>query len=692
LRRLPAAQDDSEPSQPPQPRPQSKPLQAPPQQQAPLQPQQRPARQSQEIAAPQQPPPNLPPSSVPYVDDRRLDASMSALDPILQRYQPVPTRSLPIAWQKKSRGRVGDASMVKLRATIAAGALGAFAIGTLAFFLLFPVVTGRAIVLYISPTFTPSPTVTLTPSPGFTNTPSLTPRAPERPTTTPAFAAGSIYNRTSTPVYPSLPRSRFADETAGLLALGRYNQAIPTLQVELDAKSTADDEYYNTLYQVVVAYANAGQADTGLTLLREAAANQNPSEPRANENDPRFRAARAYALYANDDFDGALRDATAAFNADNRLTLAALVIARVNVQRNESGVARQILNRGLDEQPGNTVLLVERGSINLASGRIDDALSDANEALFADPLNRQAFVLRTRALIAAANQIDTSEVVERVQAFGRAVLATQEFLLYYPGAVEGWVYLGEAREGEGNISAAIDAYTQAVAGNTNTLPEQQAYLRRGLLLLGEQRFEEARSDFDSALAIRETREAYELRLEAALQLGEYTDALNDVEVLLEAAPDDLGLQVRQLEVLVAARVDQGIDQNEFVNTARFIVDDSFIDVLQGESRAIAQLYRGMLRYYENDFNSALSDLNAAVETLDSAAAHFYRGQALFELQQYDEALRDFEWVVYWSGTYRYEFTEDAESRIETIRADFLPTATPTRTFTATPTPTRTPRQ
>src|SRR4051812_4464085 len=64
-----------------------------------------------------------PTATVPLVDDQRLNASMSQLDPILKRYQPIPTAAMPFEWMKKKRGRVGDSSAMLLRGGIAGGIL-----------------------------------------------------------------------------------------------------------------------------------------------------------------------------------------------------------------------------------------------------------------------------------------------------------------------------------------------------------------------------------------------------------------------------------------------------------------------------------------------------------------------------------------------------------------------------------------
>src|SRR5258708_15933318 len=105
---------------------------------------------------------------------------MSQLDPILARYQPNPSASLPFEWTKKRRGRVGDSSAMLLRVGVIAGA-AVILIAVLAG--LFLVVTnvlqaGPVALAPSTPTVTPRPTPTPTSTPAPTHTP------PPPPTTT----------------------------------------------------------------------------------------------------------------------------------------------------------------------------------------------------------------------------------------------------------------------------------------------------------------------------------------------------------------------------------------------------------------------------------------------------------------------------------------------------------------------------
>src|SRR5947209_4680450 len=109
-------------------------------------------------------PPAPPTAGVPMIDEQKLNASMTQLDPILQGYQPIPSHPLPFEWTKKRRGRVGDSSATLLRVGLIGGAVivllaiiggGVFAASKLG--------VAGAILSTPTPTFTATPTVTPTP-------------------------------------------------------------------------------------------------------------------------------------------------------------------------------------------------------------------------------------------------------------------------------------------------------------------------------------------------------------------------------------------------------------------------------------------------------------------------------------------------------------------------------------------------
>ncbi|MFN7210965.1 MAG: tetratricopeptide repeat protein, partial [Aggregatilineales bacterium] len=510
---------------------------------------------------------------------------------------------------------------------------------------------------------------------GLTNTPSNTPALPRSATPTPNLPPGSIYGSTSTPAFPEV-RSAPMRTAIALLSAQDYDAALTILEDERKGLELARDErYYEIIYYMVTAYLSQNRPGEAARLLD---ANRNPGSAA-------FHAARALLSYARGDLETALSDALTALRADRRWTEAAVIAARVQARRGNLAAARDILRNALSETPRNVTLLLTRAQLNLEGGALNDALSDAELALYLDPLNRSAYQVRNEALLSlAAAQGDP---VARVEAYGRAVIGAQAYLIYYPGDTEAWWQLGRARQGEGNLSEALDAYAQAVVTDRSSETARQVLLAQGELLMTLRRYAEARDAFEAALAIRESDDARRRRLEAANALGDYTTALNDVTILLRDNPNDSSLLAAQLDALLAAWMRQNIDEERFTAAAAQLSDNQ-LAALPPQARHSAVLYRGVVRYLAGDHPAALNDLNQALLLRSTAAGHYYRALTLRALNRPAEAVRDLQWLAYFEEFATLPRLADVRTLLAAL-VTVLPTETATPTFTATFTPSAT---
>jgi len=657
--------------------PQSQQMPSPPRSQ-PMQAASQPRSQSMETPAKSQ---QTAVPGVPVIDERKLNALMGQIDPILQRYQPVPTKALPFEWMKKKRGRVGDSSAAMLRMGVIGGVVLVLALIGIGGFVALRS-AGVGIVL-IPPTATPFPTLSPTPSatPGLTDTPSPTPRG----TTTPGFTPpanvpnGNSPLREPTSVYPNVQGNSVLDALS-LINAGKYDEALARLDAERKSLENVKNEpsrrptYDTLLYYTAILYLRQNNPDRALTIL-----NENPSDT------PPHHAALAQVYFTQNDFDRALSEANEAFRKDDQLTDAAIIAARVYTGRRQYPDAIRILNRAIERQPGNAVLLVERGTVQLAASNPKNANDDANLALYAEPRDEPAYILRSKALLALAARV--TERDERIQAYGTAVLATKEFLLYYPGETIAWLMLGQGRQGEENLDAAMDAYNQAVVADQKSPAAQQVFIARGQLFLAQRRYQPAFDDFDRALTIDPIPEAHASRLQAALALKNYGAAMDDVDALLKANPNDTGLLLTKLDLLF---------KSQKYDDASPILSDAFVNGLNGDDKAAAQLYRGILRFRAQTFDKALQDFNDSLAARESGTGHYYRGQVLEALKRPVEAATDYQWVLFWDKVYKYDFAQDAAARLDQALSaiptlTLTPSQTPTRTLTPTrtDTPTRT---
>lgn len=613
---------------------------------------------------------------VPILDERRIATLNEQVSRFLEGYQPLPQAPLPFAWTRKRRARVGELSDQALRLRIGAALLGG--IGVLAgvvFLLLNLFDGGGAIALRGTNTPTPTQTPSATPTLGLTNTPSNTPALPRSATPTPNLPPGSIYGSTSTPAFPEV-RSAPMRTAIALLSAEDYAAALPILEDERKGLELARDErYYEIIYYMVTAYLSQNRPGEAARLLD---ANRNPGSPA-------FHAARALLSYARGDLDTALSDALTALRADRRWAEAAIIAARVQARRGNLAAARDTLRNALSENPRNVTLLLARAQLNLEGGALHDALSDAELALYLDPLNRSAYQVRNEALLSLAAA--QSDPVARVEAYGRAVIGAQAYLIYYPGDTEAWWQLGRARQGEGNLNEALDAYAQAVVVDRSSETARQVFLAQGELLMNLRRYAEARDAFEAALVIRESDDARRRRFEAAKALGDYTTALDDVTILLRDNPNDTNLLSAQLDVLLAAWMNQNIDEAQF-SAAADQLSDPQLATLPPQARHSAVLYRGVVRYLAGDYPAALNDLNQALVLRSTGAGHYYRALTLRALNRPAEAVRDLQWLAYFEEFATLPRLADVRSVLAAL-VTVLPTETATPTFTATFTPSAT---
>jgi tetratricopeptide (TPR) repeat protein len=623
---------------------------------------------------------------VPIVDDRRLSASIAQLDPIVANYRTSPVDPLPFQWVLKRRGRVGDSSALIFRGGVFIGVLIALAlVGGVGYFAIthIPGVSIAIAQINATPTSTPMPTASPTPTAGFTNTPSMTPLVAPSATASypPSIQRGNYNGWVPTDTYPSAGKGRDARGANVLLGNGQYTVVIPTLQSIQAASSKYKDNdpdftYDGATYQLIDSYIHLNQVSDAASVLTAA------YDPTVKNRSAIALAAQANVALAQGNYDQAITFSTAAINADKdgQLVSATYFLAQAYVGKSQPDKALTALAVGLSRHPDNVVLLLTRAQVYIQSGAPDRAYADAQEALYIDPRNLDAYAVNCEALLSRADKLTVRE--DQIQAYGTAVLAAQDFLFRFPGETLAWYLLGKARVGEGNDLLAIAAFEQAIAVDKTSPTAQQVQIALGDLYLNQHDYTSALQNYDAALAIGEDPTARANHYTAAVALQKADVALSDLNILLKAQPDSKSLTLAKLGLLIQA-------QN--YSDAGAILTDAFIKGLSGDDLATALLYRGIVRFQAKTYDTALTDLSASLATHDSALGRYYRGQIYESQKQVQLALTDYQWLAYWNNVYAYPFIDDLNSRIATLQAQ-LPTATPTITPTATrtPSPTRTP--
>jgi tetratricopeptide (TPR) repeat protein len=527
----------------------------------------------------------------------------------------------------------------------------------------------RGIVFAPTPTFSPTPvppTMTYTPTPGFTPTPSPTPELTltPSPTVPPEIPNAAVLAPQPTEIYPPII-DRSLRGAVGLLDGGLYDAALPTLEVEVTRAANAFDP--NPYYYRALALARTGELDAAAGLLQAAA--RRLSE-RPNENFEPFissgfayvdllRAKAAQKAGRRDEVQTLLRNvedrAETVIERDPRLELAYLTLAeRYSLERNyEEAIA--VLDRGLSvpQLAANVRLIVAKGEAYFQQQEYDLAAYQAFLALYINPTTEAAHLL----------QIKTSKAQGKP---GLAVLHAQSYLFYYPGSVEGYRLLGDARVAEGNLDLALEAYDQALAGGEDKPEVATILMARATLYMQQRRYEQARDDLTKAFTLSSDPAVRALRMQAAYQAGNFSTAENDVEALLgQGVIPDSQIRLLQARILLdQARSGDTADSQQ----ALTLLDDVSSD-LPGELLPIADEYRARALYNLGNYVQGLDAVNRALAAADTGSRHYLRGLILEANGETERARREYDWVLTWSTVYPYSFLPEVRARLEGLSAE-----------------------
>ncbi|MBI5669651.1 MAG: tetratricopeptide repeat protein [Chloroflexi bacterium] len=632
-----------------------------------LQPMQR-AAPTPVIRAPQAAPETPQAGTVPVADPQRVAQAQAELDALVREYLAPFDGYTGIAWTRKTRSRAGERDSLVLRAYVAAGVAGALVI---------ILIIGAVVILnnpaartvLFAPTGTPTrtpapPTATFTPTPGVTPTPSPTPELTltPSPTVPPNIRPGSDAPE-PTAIYPPVQERTIRDAVA-LMNQGRVEEALPTLVVEVTLVGT--DFNPNPYFYRAMALARLGRLDAAAELLRTAE-RRLPEKPNEPSYAPLVNAGLAWvdALRAEQALDAGRRDeanallrniedrAETAIAGDPRLELPYLALARRHRLVGDYDAAITALDEGLavPELAGNVNLIIEKGQQYFDQREYDLAAYQAFLALYADPTAEAAHLLQIKTALAQDNP-------------GLAVLLAQRYLFYYPGSVEGYTLLGEARVREGNFDLALEAYNQALAGGEDNPFTAEVLVARAQLYEQRRRYDLARDDYTRAYTLTDDLTLRARRMLAAYNAGNIRVAEEDARALLGAGViPDAEIQLLQARIL--------IDQAREGETAEFEQALNLLETASGslsaDLRPVADEYRARAQYNLGSYDDALRAINNALSAGETGSRHYLRGLILEAQGKDDLAARDYDWVMTWGTVYPYPFLPDARQRLQAIQ-------------------------
>jgi tetratricopeptide (TPR) repeat protein len=604
---------------------------------------------------------------VPLPDQQRITQLQDEVDGIVEEYLTPPIGYTGINWVQKKSGRAGERDIWTLRGYIAAGvAAGLVATFIIGYTIVWNTPVLRGIVFVPTPTLTPTripPTFTPTPTPGLTPTPSPTPRLTltPSPTVPPQIPNGAVGVPQPTALFVAA-FDKGVQDAVSLIDRKRYDEALPTLQFAItqvasnfdpgpyyyaalafigqgklaEAKQIllrAQDRLTDTSDGTMRGVVNGGLAYTNLLLAQKA------------QTDGNSQAVSDLLVEVEDQSKLAIESAP-------RFDVPYLALAgRFRLGRNYDEALKTLdQGLGIPELVANANLLVEKGKVYFERAEYDSAAYQAFLALYADPVAENAHQLRIETALAQDEP-------------GLAVLYSQAYLFYYPGSVEAYRYLGDARTAEGNTDLALAAYAQGAQGLTGR--ERADYLiSRAVLFKQNGQFNEALDDLTAAFALNDDPAVRVQRMEVAYLAGKTAVAKSDAEALLgqNVVPDS---QIKFLQARILIDEAQPDAQADFKQALDLLNEVG--SVPEADLQGTAAEYRARAHLNLKQYADALRAIDTALAEAETGSRHYWRGQILEGQGKRDAALREYDWVLTWSAVYNYPFLEDVTARVEKLK-------------------------
>ncbi len=649
-------------------------------------------RRSEDVFQTLAPPPAKGRGGIPILDNENLDEMAKEVDASIQAYleDALAEYLTPdVTWERKSHGRAGSGEYRNFLLQVASASLVAIFIigGALGVF----IATNATAQRYLfGPSDTPIATSTSTPTatPGVTNTPSPTPPVPasETPSLSASVTPGSAdpnFPPDATDVYNPVPADAIVNQALVLMQAGDLDTARDLLDEAVSDVELSGD--FPPYYRLSQWHLLNDEPDEARDLLDEW---QEEWQLRDSSLYDRSEALLLIGLARVDIYESRNGLGDSLTTAQNRLESSLglaegderinapnavneegwLLLAETYALQGETDTAIDVLDEGLNTSfndrnlYGNTELRMAKARILADAGRYPEALQQAYFALQLDPFLEDALIF----------QAETA--LESEQA-GLGVLYSQQYLLYYPGSLQGFYLLGQAREAERKFDLALNAYSRAVAGDTtdenytsdpyfleNLLSRADLFVRQGQRDL-------AADDFSLALELSGDNPAIRIRrLESSYSAGNYEDVLADVEELLEDSgtlPSEV-LYYQGLSLIELAQSDEDNALSENYSLAIDALNTAIARGLPVDFRASAQEYLAIANLEQRAFGDALNAINTALDANVTAERLYLRGLILEGQGSISDALLDYEFIVTWGQYYNFPFFADAQERYEDI--------------------------
>jgi tetratricopeptide (TPR) repeat protein len=591
-------------------------------------------------------------------------------------------------WTKKRRGRAGEGEYGVY--------LGQVTLGIVAFLIVagfgayvFVMNSPAAQKILFAPTWTPSATPTTLPTitPGVTNTPSPEPPNPPDATATLPITLtpgnpDQYFPPTATQQYYPVAVNPELIQAVDLMFKGEMDEAKELLDEEVAGVELSGD--FPPFYRLSQWYLLDGDSEEARQILVDWETNF-PAIAARSQSYLLTAYARVDVYEARNGLgdrgsllaaaEERLDSVLGISNPENRIDAlnedAYILLAQVHELRGNIEQALEILDIGLGTTfqdrtlIASTSLRYEKARILGEAQRYEEALEELGLLLVVDPFNEAALVM----------QINLA--LESGQA-GLAVLYAQQYLLYYPGSVQGFYLLGQAREAENKIDLALNAYSRAVAGDptdenyTSDPFYLEALLRRAEIYTQQGDTELAAADYRLALQVSDDDELIRVRsLDSNFASGDFEAVLDVAEDLLDSGDAP---RANVLFYQGRAYIQLGSEENqENYELGIEALNSAIANGLSQDESAEAQEYLARANFALGETEAALTAINAAIASEATTSRRFLRGQIL-EAQgnrsgrnaDFEAALLDYEYVLSWGQIYSFPFLEEAQRSYDAI--------------------------
>ena len=336
----------------------------------------------------------------------------------------------------------------------------------------------------------------------------------------------------------------------------------------------------------------------------------------------------------------------------------------------------------------NIPILLTRADAELLRGEPHEALTYVYTALFLIPTDENALrkQVETFQLIAEQTEDDatTPGVDEKLLRYGEMASHAETYVNFYPGKAIGYALLARARYAEDSPDRALSAVNRVIASADN-LPKIEregiieSYALRAQIYIDQQNWEDALADLEKLSEFEPDNSDWAVQKTlVALEIGDFEVVQANIAIGLEVDPEN------PLFILAQARLDSVTCQ--YVSTVRCDAEavlealtPEFLETLTPEQQTEALYYQTEAEFVlllDDDALTAtqrtaqLNTLTEQATTLllnnPTAEGYYFLGRLYEAAEQPVQALRNYEWITYWSSSFDYPFAEDLANRIEDI--------------------------